>query len=86
MGWTSTSHNKLEAFTNVTVVALKWHSGSQERVISGFLYHASDGRRMWTNIRRLLLGGSRKLEESENISLVSVRQEMMEKSEKYANK
>jgi hypothetical protein len=40
MGWTSTSDNKLEAFTNVTVVALKWHSGSQGGVISGFLYHA----------------------------------------------
>jgi hypothetical protein len=86
MGWTSTSDNRLEAFINVTVVGLKWHSGSQEGLISGFLYHASDGRRIWTNIKRPLLGGSRGLEESENISLVSVRQEMMEKLEKYANK
>jgi hypothetical protein len=86
MGWTSTSYNQLEAFTYVTAVALKWYSDYREGVISGFLYRASDGRRIWTDIKRLILGDSRGPEESESISHVSVRQEMMEKLEKYANK
>jgi hypothetical protein len=66
-------------------VALEWCTGSQEGEISGSLYCASDSRGIWIDIRRLPLGGSKGLEESENIPLVLMLQEMMEKLRKYAN-
>jgi hypothetical protein len=70
---------------HVTVVALEWCTGSQEGEISGSLYCASDSRGIWIDIRRLLLGSIKGLEESENIALVLMRHKMMEKLRKYTN-